>query len=262
MEGAREGSAAESIVVSVVVPVRDEEASIGALAAEVTAALGPTEREWECIWVDDGSTDGTIGVLEELEAAEPRHRYLSFVENAGQSAALQAGFRAARGRYVATIDGDGQNDPADLPRLLSMLETGDVDMVNGYRARRQDSWVRKVSSRIGNSTRNLLTGRTVRDVGCSTRAFRRECVDQLPIFRGCHRFLPTLVALRGFRIGEVAVHHRPRERGRSKYGIHNRLWVGIVDCLGVAWLRTRGYRYRVRVDSSAGAEGTEGAMEG
>lgn len=235
--------------VSIIVPVKDEAENIKSLAQELTAVMDGQSYGWECIWVDDGSTDGTLSILATLAESDPRHRFLSFERNAGQSAALHAGFTKARGNVLATIDGDGQNDPGDLPGLIEMVRSGRTDMANGYRARRHDSWIRKISSKTANAIRNRVTGKTVRDVGCSTRAFRRECAAHLPLFAGMHRFLPTLVALQGWRLAETPVNHRPRLRGESKYGMHNRLWVGLADLLGVFWLKKRAFAYRIARES-------------
>jgi dolichol-phosphate mannosyltransferase len=235
----------KEVEVSIVIPVKDEARNIPSLADELTAVMSRQPWCWECIWVDDGSTDGTLGVLEELASRDARHGYLSFERNAGQSAAYWAGFREARGAVISTIDGDGQNDPSDIPAVVEMVRSGRVDMANGYRSKRRDSLIRIVASRVANAFRNLTTGKTVRDVGCSTRAFRRECVLCLPMFAGAHRFLPTLVTMQGFRLGEIAVNHRPRTKGKSKYTINNRLWVGLFDTFGVLWLRKRSFRYRV-----------------
>lgn len=223
---------------SVIVPVYNEAESVGALAAEIAAAL-VAEPSWECVWVDDGSTDGTRARLLEVAAADGRHRVLALERNSGQSAALLAGFARAGGALFATLDGDGQNPPSELPRLLARLREGGADMVNGRRARRIDSWVRRISSKIANGARNAITGRTVSDVGCALRVFRRDCAAQLPPFRGMHRFLPTLVARAGWTLDEVDVAHRERGAGVSKYGIGNRLWVGIADLFGVLWLKSR-----------------------
>jgi dolichol-phosphate mannosyltransferase len=231
--------------VTVIVPVRDEEESILPLAEDLGLAMNQQSWSWECVWVDDGSTDRTLANLECLAARDIHHRYVSFERNAGQSAALWAGFMEARGAILTTIDGDGQNDPADIPRLVHLVQSGRADMVNGYREKRQDSFTRKISSWIANEFRNRTTGRTVRDVGCSTRAFRRECVARLPLFAGVHRFLPTLVAMQGFKLGEVPVNHRPRVRGKSKYTVHNRLWVGLLDVFGILWLRKRAFHYAI-----------------
>jgi dolichol-phosphate mannosyltransferase len=227
-----------ALELSVVVPVHNEEGAVGALATEVEQALAPLGHAWECIWVDDGSTDRTVAVLAE-HLPGSRHRLLELQRNSGQSAALMAGFRAARGRFIATLDGDGQNNPADLMGMLARLRVGDVDAVNGIRAKRRDTWVRRVSSRIANAYRNGLTGEQVTDVGCAIRVFRRECTDFLPVFKGMHRYLPTLLRLHGFTITEMPVSHRPRETGRTKYGIHTRLWVGLADTLAICWMQRR-----------------------
>lgn len=249
----------DRIAISIVIPVRNEAENILSLAVEICSVFEKEPIAWECIWVDDGSTDSSLAALCGLAEADPRHRYLSFTENAGQSAALWAGFREARGDMIATIDGDGQNDPADIPTLAHMVQSGRADMVNGYRIRRKDSLKRKFTSFVANSFRTLMTGRTVRDVGCSTRVFRKKCIAELPRFSGMHRFLPTLVAVQGFRLAEVPVNHRPRLRGKSKYSINNRLWIGLIDTFGVIWLKNRAFRYRIRLKSGCGAQSSDAA---
>lgn len=219
---------------SVVVPVRDEADSIAALAAELAIAL--TGLAWEAVWVDDGSRDAS---RERLRALPAPHRWLALAGPSGQSAALAAGIADARGAWIATLDGDGQNDPADLPRLLAHACAGGFDLVNGFRVRRQDSAVRRTAGWIANRVRTLCTGRSVRDVGCSTRVARRELLTTLPVFDGYHRYLPTLLQARGGRLAELPVNHRPRAGGRSKYGIAGRLWRGVFDVVGVRWLLTR-----------------------
>lgn len=223
-------------LLSIVVPVRDEQDNVAALAAEIGSAFADADYAWEAVWVDDGSTDATAA---RLAALPPPHRLLRLDRNHGQSAALIAGVRAARGAWVGTLDGDGQNDPRDLVRQLARARAQGVDMVNGVRARRHDSVVRRVSSRIANGVRNALTREQVTDVGCSTRVVRRAALLEIPFFHGMHRFLPTLVRMRGFRVAELPVNHRPRTAGRSKYGINDRLWAGIRDLFGVRWLLAR-----------------------
>ncbi|MFP5213621.1 MAG: glycosyltransferase family 2 protein [Acidobacteriota bacterium] len=243
---------------SVIIPIKDEEDNIDSLARELNQAMG--EESWECIWVNDGSSDRSLSILERLHESDERHRFISFERNAGQSAAFFAGFKEARGAIFAVIDGDGQNDPADIPRLVELVRSGQVDMANGYRQKRKDNLVRKVASKVANGFRNKMLGETVRDVGCSTRAFRRECASDLPRFAGMHRFLPDLVAMRGFRLGEYPVNHRPRLRGKSKYGINNRLWVGLLDVLGVLWLKRRGFSYSIaRRDGAEPVAGSQGS---
>jgi dolichol-phosphate mannosyltransferase len=233
-------------LVSIVIPVKDEAPNIESLAGEINGAMASQQYPWEVLWVDDGSGDQTLALIRELEKRDPRHRHISFSANCGQSAALVAGFHESRGELIATLDGDGQNDPKDLPRLISLLQGGAADMVNGYRAKRRDGLRRKVASAVGNGLRTLMTGKSVRDVGCSIRVFRRECISNLPLFKGLHRFLPTIVSWRGFRLTEVPVNHRPRARGTTKYGIYNRLWVGLYDLFGVMWLRKRALHYHIR----------------
>jgi len=247
----------EQPLVSIVIPVKDEEENVGPLAEEVRLSLEGTPWSWECIWIDDGSTDGTRAALNALHLRDPRHGYLSFDRNHGQTSAMLAGFRVARGSIVATLDGDGQNDPGDLPVLIRQILAGQADMVNGVRVKRQDNWIRKVSSRIANGFRNWLTRERVSDVGCSLRAFRRECVRHMPPFEGMHRFIPTLVRMEGWRLMETPVNHRPRQRGRPKYGVWNRLWRGLLDAFAVRWMQWRWVRYTCKESAIAGTEETE-----
>lgn len=242
-------SEVKKIDISIVIPIKDEEDNILSLAREVESAMERELAEWECIWVDDGSSDGSLEILQKLARENPRHRYISFEKNAGQSAALWAGFNETRAEIIATIDGDGQNDPADIPALFQTVRSGEADMANGYRARRQDDLKRKISSLLGNGFRTWLTGKTVRDAGCSTRVFRRECIQGTPRFAGMHRFLPTLAAMQGFKLSETPVNHRPRVKGSSKYSIGNRLWVSLLDIFGLFWLKKRALSYTVKTKS-------------
>ena len=223
---------------SIVVPLFNEEENLPALDGEIRAALAPLGLAYEVLYVDDGSTDGGLEMLREMAARDGRIRILRHRRNAGQSAALASGFRAARGEIVATLDADLQNDPADLPRLLARLDEG-YDVVSGVRRNRQDTWVRKVSSRIANSVRNWATDESITDVGCSLKAYRARFLAHLPMFGGMHRFLPTLVRWNGARVTELPVHHRPRLHGVAKYGIGNRLFRALADLFAVRWMRTR-----------------------
>jgi len=223
---------------SIVVPLYNEEENLPALDAEIRAALAPLGIAYEVLYVDDGSTDGSLAVLHRLAAADGRLRILRHRKNAGQSAGLASGFRAARGEIVATLDADLQNDPADLPRLLAKLDEG-WDVVSGVRRDRRDTWVRKASSKIANAVRNWATDEAITDVGCSLKAYRARYLAHLPMFGGMHRFLPTLVRWNGARVTEIEVHHRPRLHGVAKYGIGNRLFRALADLFAVRWMRTR-----------------------
>ena len=223
--------------ISLVIPVYNEEENLPVLAAEIRSALEPLGLAYEVIYVDDGSSDGSPRVLAGLAREDPRTRIVRQRRNSGQSAAFDAGFRHARGGIVVTLDADLQNDPADIPRLLERMDGFDV--VNGIRARRQDDWLRRISSRIANRVRNRVTRESVTDVGCTLRAMRSEYLRHIPLFDGMHRFLPTLLRMEGARVTEVSVNHRPRLHGQPKYGIHNRLWRSLVDLCGVRWLQTR-----------------------
>ena len=244
METANLGDAPPQI--SAVVPAYNEVESLPPLLTELRAALDSTGRSWELVLVDDGSSDGTAALLLAEAARDPRLVIVRFEKNAGQSAALAAGLARVRGDVVVTLDADLQNDPADIPTLLAAL--ADADVVSGVRAKRHDSWIRRVSSRIANATRRAVIGDAITDIGCSLKAYRREVLVGLPMFVGVHRFLPALCAFRGARVVEVPVHHRPRTRGVSKYGMGNRLWRGLHDLVGVSWLKRRLLRYRVRSD--------------
>lgn len=240
----------DTIDLSIVIPVKNEEESVPVLAEEIGRALEGITRTWECVWVDDGSTDGTLAALEALHGSDPyRQQFVSLDRNYGQSHALGAGFRAAVAEIIATLDGDLQNDPVEIPRLLKILDRGEAEMVTGIRIRRRDNWVRRIASRIGNGFRNVVTGDRIDDVGCSLRVFRRECLEGLPVFKGMHRFFPTLVRMQGFRVQQVPVAHRPRPYGQTKYSIGNRMWSGMMDCFGVRWLKSRARSVRVQTAS-------------
>jgi glycosyltransferase involved in cell wall biosynthesis len=223
--------------ISLVIPVFNEEDNLPVLAAEIAAALQPLGRPYEVLFVDDGSTDGSPAVLHRLAAGDPAVRILRQQRNAGQSAALDVGFRFSRGEVVVTLDADLQNDPADIPKLLEFLDRYDV--VAGVRVTRRDDWVRRMSSRIANSVRNRLTHESITDVGCTLKAFRTEYLRRIPMFTGMHRFLPTLLRLEGARITEVPVNHRPRLHGQPKYNIRNRIWQALADLFAVRWMQSR-----------------------
>jgi dolichol-phosphate mannosyltransferase len=238
------GAAADaSRFLSVVVPVRDEADNVAPLAREIVDVLAGV-RPFEIIFVDDASTDRTVRNIRALrQASVPQVRLLRHCVGCGQSIAVQTGVRAARGEWIVTLDGDGQNDPADIPVLLQVLEQdgspGDLRLIVGNRKSRRDTWLRRVSSRIANGVRRRMLRDGTPDTGCGIKLFHRETFLQLPAFNHMHRFMPALFQRAGARVMSVEVRHRPRTHGRSKYGLSNRLWVGIVDLFGVRWLIRR-----------------------
>jgi dolichol-phosphate mannosyltransferase len=223
--------------ISVIVPVFNEAENVLPLWAEVSAALGATGRSYELVFVDDGSTDATWERIQQARQQDARVRGLKHACNAGQSAAVWTGLQATTGPIVATLDGDRQDDPAELPRMLGLL--GEADFVSGMRLQRQDNWLRRVSTRVARWARRVALGADFRDTGCALRVFRREVLTGVLAFNGWHRFLPILVAGRGYRLREIPVNHRPRVAGVSKYGVWNRFWRGLVDLFGVAWVQKR-----------------------
>jgi dolichol-phosphate mannosyltransferase len=238
---------AQTLQISVVVPVFDEEGAAPALAREIAAAFAG--RAFEIMFVDDASRDGTRAALLALAKEIPQLRVLGHAKNAGQSRAIRTGLLAARGEVIVTLDGDGQNDPADAPALVDALLAGppDLGMVGGWRVKRQDSWAKRMGSRIGNGVRKRLLRDTANDTGCGLKAIRREVFLRLAYFDHMHRYLPALVTREGFRSEYVPVNHRQRQSGRSKYTNLGRLWVSLSDLCGVIWLQSRG-RLPGRVD--------------
>jgi glycosyltransferase involved in cell wall biosynthesis len=235
-----------AIDVSVVVPVYDEVATVQALVDRVRGTLDAIGVRWELVVVDDGSTDGSGERLDEVASAEPRLQVVHLAENSGQSAALWAGFQHARGGRIATLDGDLQVYPEDLPALLARLDDDGVDAVVGIRAERRDSAWKRLSSRIANSVRNRLTREDIVDTGCPIKVFRAAAVRSLAPFDGMHRFLPTLLRMDGRTVCQVPVRHTTRVAGRSKYGTVDRAFRGLRDALGVRWLQDRRLRWRIR----------------
>lgn len=232
--------------VSLVIPCHNEEGNLKPLLSAIHAALDPLGTEYEVIITDDCSSDGSWNVLKELAATDPRLRIQGFELNCGESAASWAGMQIARGRYMATLDADLQNDPRDLPAMLAALK--DADCVCGTRVTTRgegDSWVRIASSRIANLVRNKLSGENITDAGCTYRVFKRECIAGVNFFRGAHRFLPTLIKMDGFRVIEVPVSTNPRHSGTSHYGVWNRLFKSFRDLLGVRWLKSRNIRFEI-----------------
>ena len=223
--------------ISIIVTVFNEQDNILPLAREVARALDNEPREFELVFVDDASRDGTWEKIQEARRLDARVRGVRHARNSGQSAALWTGIQDTRGGVIATLDGDLQNDPSDLPKLLA--ELGPVNFVCGVRVNRQDNWLRRVSSRIARRARKTALGADFQDTGCSLRAFKRSTLDGVFPFNGWHRFLPILVRGNGVTAKEIPVNHRPRVAGVSKYGVWNRLGRGIFDLIGVAWYQKR-----------------------
>lgn len=231
--------AVTSPAVSVVVPVFNEEENMSILQSELRSALAGLN--YEIVFVDDGSTDGSADKID----TAPNVRVVRFEKNTGQSAALYAGIRAARGETIVMIDSDLQNDPADIPRLLQEISRG-ADLVCGYRAKRKDRMTKRLTSRIANFVRSRFTKDYVRDTGCTLKAMRRECADALVPFKGMHRFIPALIRGAGYRLVEIPVNHRPRRFGQTKYGFGNRAVRATIDMFGVRWLLSRRLNYKIR----------------
>src|SRR5512134_1656031 len=230
--------------ISFVVPVYNEEENIPHLVGEIDAVAGTLGHPYEILLVDDGSLDGTLPAIKAIAAENPALKYISFSENRGQSAALYAGFQSASGDVIVTLDGDLQNDPSDIPAMLSLY--GEYDMINGWRHDRRDTRWKKIGSWIGNTFRNRMTGETIRDTGCSLKVMRASMLKRIRMYRGLHRFLPTLMRLEGARVIEVKVNHRPRVRGTSKYSNLRRGVEGFYDVLSVRWMIRRNLTLPVR----------------
>ena len=236
----------ETPELSLVIPCYNEEANLRPLLAAIRNAVDPLKLPYEIVITDDASQDQSWPILQELAAADPRVRGQRLAFNCGESAASWAGLKAARGRYLVTLDADLQNDPRDLPKFLAALER--FDCVCGTRVASRgegDNFVRIASSRIANWVRNRLSGEQISDAGCTYRAFKRECIENLKFFKGMHRFLPTLFKIEGFTVTEIAVSNNPRFAGQSHYGVWNRLFASFYDLLAVRWMKRRMLRYQI-----------------
>jgi glycosyltransferase involved in cell wall biosynthesis len=243
-------SMAEDVELSLVVPAYNEQEVVPELLRRVEAALRQTNKQFEVILVDDGSTDDTPRLLNEAMLDRPWLRIVRMARNGGQSAAFDAGFKAARGQVIATIDADLQNDPEEIPRLLPMLDG--YDMITGWRSKRQDSAFRLFQTKVANRVRNWISKETINDSASSLKVYKRHCLDGIHLFTGAHRFMPTLVKMRGYTVLETPVKHSHRYAGTAKYGFKNRAWRAFVDLLGVRWMKERYLRYSAsEVQSSA-----------
>ena len=230
---------------SIVIPVYNEEDNLPLLFGEIKTAMRNTDKEWHVIFVDDGSSDKSLQVIRELTSENPEVRYIAFANNCGQSAAFKAGFEGASTDVVVTMDADLQNDPADIPAMLTEYEKG-YNMVIGWRHKRKDTIQKKVASKIGNAIRNKLSRETVKDTGCSLKVMDTEMAKQIPMLTGMHRFLPTLMKMQGATVSEVPVNHRHRQHGVSKYGIIDRAKATLFDLLAIRWMQSRHFRYSIK----------------
>ncbi len=233
-------------LISLVIPCYNEEGNLRALVAAIRQAADPLNISYEIVITDDCSKDGSWPLLKELASADTRLRVQRLNRNCGESAATWAGLKAARGRYLMTLDADLQNDPKELPQFLKALEQCDCVCGTRVATRGQgDNWLRIVSSRIANAVRNGLSGEQISDAGCTYRAFKRECIAELKFFKGMHRFLPTLIKMEGYAVTEIPVTNNPRFAGQSHYGVWNRLFASFYDLLAVRWMKKRMFRFEV-----------------
>jgi dolichol-phosphate mannosyltransferase len=237
------GAVTKKIDISIVAPVYNEEENLPILVSQLVNVLNPLGKSYEIIFVDDASEDRSRSLLKEMVSKVPQIRILGFKKNCGETAAGAAGLKEARGDVVITIDADLQNDPKDIPMMLDYLK--EYDLVTGWRQKRNDSWVKRVTAKIANGIRNTLSGETIRDSGCTYRGYRRECLENIKLYKGMHRFMPTLVKMEGFRVIEVPIAHRPRQFGVSKYTTWNRMWRAFVDLLAVRWMKSRHISYEI-----------------
>ncbi|SFL34156.1 glycosyltransferase family 2 protein [Halanaerobium salsuginis] len=229
--------------ISFVVPVYNELQNLKPLTARIITVVAELDYNCQLVYVDDGSQDGSSEQIDQLAKKHPNLKALHFTENNGQTAAFLAGFRSSEAKYIATLDADLQIDPADVKKLIPYLK--DYDMVIGIRSKRNDSWVKKISSLIANRARNLITAEEITDTGCPLKIFRSEVQANFYPFQGMHRFYPTLAKMTGYQVKEVEVNHHQRQHGSSKYGINNRLWCGILDTIAVRWMKNRIINYQL-----------------
>lgn len=237
-----------SIKYSVVIPLKNEESNIVDLINELEPVMNSLDQPWELICIDDGSTDSTLTILIDLLKSKPYLRIIIFKKNYGQSSAFDAGFKSAKGEFVITLDGDRQNDPADIPRLIEAME--ESDLVCGYRVNRKDPLIKRITSSIANPIRSWICDDGVHDTGCSLKVYRAACLRQIKMYNGMHRFLPALFKIEGLRIKEVPVNHRERIKGQSKYSFFNRSFNTISDLWAVAWMKKRQLRYKIEREIS------------
>ena len=233
----------QQIEVSIVIPVFNEEENLPILIPKLAEVAKGLDLAYEMVFVEDGSSDGSRRMIKEMIDRYPSLRMIGLRKNCGLSAALIAGIREARGKWIVTMDSDLQTDPADTPKLLKYLDH--YDMATGWRQKREDPWLKRISSRVANAVRNRLSGETVKDSANTFRVFKKECVRNLPVFSGMHRFLPTLVRMEGYRVIEIPVSHFQRKFGKSKFNVRNRMWTAFIDLLAVKWMKSRHIEYEI-----------------
>ena len=233
----------EALEISIVIPLYNERENLVLLDQEITKNIKPLNKSYEVILVDDGSIDGSSELIRALQKNNSNLRLIRFGHNHGQTAAFAAGFDKARGDIIVTMDADLQNSPSDIPLLLTAIK--DYDVVCGWRHKRNDPWIKKISSKVANSVRNSLSEESIADTGCSLKAFRRECFKDIKLYNGMHRFFPTLMKMEGFSVTQVKVGHYPRIHGHSKYNISNRLFASFKDLLAIRWMKKRQINYDI-----------------
>ena len=233
----------KALEISIVIPVYNERENLTMLDEKISKSIKPLNKNYEIILVDDGSVDGSAELIRKLQDGNSHLRLIRFGRNYGQTAAFAAGFSKARGDIIVTMDADLQNDPADIPLLLEKIN--EYDVVCGWRYKRNDPWIKKLSSKIANSVRNALSEESIADTGCSLKAFRRTCFTNIKLYHGMHRFFPTLMKMEGFSVTQVKVRHYPRVHGYSKYNIRNRLLASFKDLLAIRWMKKRQINYDI-----------------
>lgn len=229
---------------SLVIPVKDEEENLDELFQEINQTMTPLNEPWEAIFIDDGSKDKSFAIIESLKQKYPQIKSLAFVKNFGQSSAFAAGFNHAKGEYIITMDADRQNDPSDIPKLISAMAT--ADLVVGWRVSRKDTFQKRMISKLSNAIRSRLLQDHMHDTGCSLKIFRRKALENIKIYDGMHRFFPALFLIEGYRIHEIPVSHRPRIKGKTKYHFFNRSIRPFLDLFAVYWMRKRHLRYKLK----------------
>ncbi len=229
---------------SIVIPMKDEEGNVQPLINEIEPVMNSMNAQWEMICIDDGSIDGTAEILHSFLSEKPYLKVISFDRNYGQSSAFDAGFQSARGEFIITLDGDRQNDPNDIPKMVETAS--EYDLVCGIRKKRRDKWLKRAISYWANAVRSRFCGDGVQDTGCSLKVYRKSCLNRIKMYHGMHRFLPALFKIEGFRVGQIPVNHRERDQGKTKYNFFNRSFNTVSDMFAVRWMRKRQLNYKTK----------------